>query len=103
MNSKNLQFDIEKKIGLARVGVIHTPHGDIKTPAFVGAATRATVKALTMKEMNELGSQAILANTYHLVLAPGKSCTAVCALLFRVGDRKLRWRKSGRIFLVCPP
>lgn len=66
-----LKFDIEKKNGLARVGVIHTPHGDIHTPAFVGAATRATVKALTMKEMRDLGSQAILANTYHLVLRPG--------------------------------
>ena len=66
-----LKFDIEKKQGLARVGVIHTPHGDIKTPAFIGAATRATVKALTMKEMRELGSQAILANTYHLLLRPG--------------------------------
>ena len=66
-----LKFDVECKDGLARVGVIHTPHGDIKTPAFVGAATRATVKALTMKEMNELGSQAILANTYHLILRPG--------------------------------
>ena len=66
-----LKFDIEKKQGLARVGVIHTPHGDIKTPAFVGAATRATVKALTMEQMRTLGSQAILANTYHLVLRPG--------------------------------
>ena len=66
-----LKFDLVKKSGLSRVGVIHTPHGDIKTPAFVGAATRATVKALTMKEMRELGSQAILANTYHLLLAPG--------------------------------
>ncbi|MBR3253494.1 tRNA guanosine(34) transglycosylase Tgt [Candidatus Saccharibacteria bacterium] len=66
-----LKFDIEKRDGLARVGVIHTPRGDIKTPAFVGAATRATVKALTMKEMRELGSQAILANTYHLILRPG--------------------------------
>lgn len=66
-----LKFDVEKTVGLARVGTIHTPHGDIKTPAFVGAATRATVKALTMQEMNTLGSQAILANTYHLILAPG--------------------------------
>ncbi len=66
-----LKFDIEKKQGLARVGVIHTPHGDIRTPAFVGAATRATVKALTMEQMRMLGSQAILANTYHLVLRPG--------------------------------
>ena len=66
-----LKFDIEKSDGLMRAGVIHTPHGDIKTPCFVGAATRAAVKALTMKEMRELGSQAILANTYHLVLTPG--------------------------------
>ncbi len=66
-----LKFDIEKKQGLARVGVIHTPHGDIKTPAFVGAATRATVKALTMDEVKSLGAQAILANTYHLILRPG--------------------------------
>ena len=66
-----LKFDIKKRDGLARVGVIRTPHGDIKTPAFVGAATRATVKALTMQEMRDLGSQAILANTYHLILRPG--------------------------------
>lgn len=66
-----LKFDIEKRHGLARVGTIHTPHGDIHTPAFVGAATKATVKALTMQEMRSLGSQAILANTYHLILAPG--------------------------------
>ena len=66
-----LKFDIIKSKGLMRAGVIHTPHGDIKTPAFVGAATKSTVKALTMKEMRDLGSQAILANTYHLILAPG--------------------------------
>ena len=66
-----LKFDIHHKDDLARVGTIHTPHGDIETPAFVGAATRAVVKALTMKEMNDLGSQAILANTYHLILRPG--------------------------------
>ncbi len=66
-----LKFDIIKTDSLTRAGIIHTPHGDINTPAFVGAATKATVKALTMKEMNELGSQAILANTYHLILAPG--------------------------------
>ncbi|MBR2803462.1 tRNA guanosine(34) transglycosylase Tgt [Candidatus Saccharibacteria bacterium] len=66
-----LKFDITSRNGLARTGVIHTSHGDIKTPAFVGAATRATVKALTMKQMRELGSQVILANTYHLALTPG--------------------------------
>ena len=66
-----LKFEIEKQKGLMRAGVIHTPHGDIKTPAFVGAATRASVKAITNAQMRELGSQAILANTYHLILAPG--------------------------------
>ena len=66
-----LKFDIEKQSGLMRAGTIHTPHGDIKTPAFVGAATRASVKAITNAEMRDLGSQAILANTYHLILAPG--------------------------------
>ena len=66
-----LKFDIEKSDGLMRAGIIHTPHGDIKTPCFVGAATRATVKALTMEQMRDLGSQSILANTYHLILAPG--------------------------------
>ena len=66
-----LKFEIKKQNGLARVGVIHTPHGDIETPAFVGAATKATVKALTMSEVENLDTQAILANTYHLLLAPG--------------------------------
>lgn len=70
MNS-GFSFEIKKQTGLARVGVIHTPHGDIQTPCFVGAATRATVKALTFAQLKELGSQAILANTYHLLLAPG--------------------------------
>ena len=65
-----LKFDILKSDGLARVGVIHTPHGDIKTPAFIGAATRATVKALTFEQMRALNSQAVLANTYHLFLKP---------------------------------
>ena len=71
MSKQNSIFKIEKQSGLMRAGVIHTPHGDIKTPAFVGAATRASVKAITNAEMRELGSQSILANTYHLILAPG--------------------------------
>ena len=66
-----LKFEIEKRDGLARVGKIITKNGEIKTPAFVGAATRATVKALTVYDMKNLGSQAILANTYHLFLTPG--------------------------------
>lgn len=66
-----LKFKIEKQSGLMRTGTIYTPHGEIKTPAFVGAATRASVKSLTWNEMQNLGSEAVLANTYHLILAPG--------------------------------
>lgn len=63
-------FEITSRDGLARTGIIHTPHGDIETPAFIGAATRASVKAVTVDQLNQLGSQAVLANTYHLLLAP---------------------------------
>ena len=66
-----LKFEIVKQKGLMRAGVIRTPHGEIKTPAFVGAATRATVKALTVKQLRDVGVQAVLANNYHLVLTPG--------------------------------
>ena len=55
----------------ARTGVIHTPHGDIETPAFIVGGTKATVKALTPEQVVDYGGQSILANTYHLMLRPG--------------------------------
>lgn len=64
-------FEIIKEAGLARIGKIKTVHGEITTPAFVVAATKAAVKALTVDQVQELGGQAILANTYHLMLQPG--------------------------------
>jgi len=74
-SGKKFNFEIEKKSGeapLARVGVIHTPHGDIATPAFIPVGTKATVKSLTVENIKSIGSQAVLANTYHLYLQPGK-------------------------------
>lgn len=56
---------------MARAGVIKTPHGDIKTPVFIVGGTQATVKALTPEMVRGLGGQAVLANTYHLMLRPG--------------------------------
>ena len=57
---------------MARAGVIHTPHGDIETPAFVTVGTKATVKALKSEDLKDLvGAQVALANTYHLYLQPG--------------------------------
>ena len=57
--------------GLGRTGVIHTPHGDIKTPAFIAVGTKATVKAVLPESVAALGAQAVLANAYHLYLQPG--------------------------------
>lgn len=70
---KALTFDISHKLDgtLARAGVIHTPSGDIKTPAFIVGGTKATVKTLNVEQVKELGGQSILANTYHLMLRPG--------------------------------
>lgn len=70
---KAINFKIEKKLekSLGRAGVLSTPHGDILTPAFVVVGTKATVKGLTTEMLSELGSQVVLANTYHLYLQPG--------------------------------
>ncbi|MGU3436399.1 tRNA guanosine(34) transglycosylase Tgt [Actinomycetes bacterium M1A6_2h] len=66
-------FDIGTRIDgeLGRTGVIHTPHGDISTPAFIAVGTKATVKAVLPETMKDLGAQAVLANAYHLYLQPG--------------------------------
>ncbi|MEV0249991.1 tRNA guanosine(34) transglycosylase Tgt [Nocardia sp. NPDC050712] len=54
-----------------RAGVISTPHGEVATPAFIPVGTKASVKAVLPETMKELGSQALLANAYHLYLQPG--------------------------------
>ena len=55
----------------ARLGILKTSHGDIKTPAFMPVGTLGTVKTTTPDELNELGADIILGNTYHLYLRPG--------------------------------
>jgi len=68
-----IRFDIERRgQGLARAGVLHTPHGDIKTPAFIAVGTKATVKGTAPEKFAELGMQGIISNTYHLYLTPGE-------------------------------
>jgi len=54
-----------------RTGLISTPHGEIKTPAFIPVGTKATVKSVLPESMKELSAQALLANAYHLYLQPG--------------------------------
>jgi len=55
----------------ARAGVIKTPHGIIKTPAFSPVATRASVRTLSPEDLKDVKTQVVLANTYHLYLKPG--------------------------------
>lgn len=55
----------------ARAGVFYTPHGAVETPAFAPVGTQATVKAVTTRQLSEIGASLILANTYHLYLRPG--------------------------------
>ena len=60
----------------ARAGIIHTPHGDIPTPAFAPVGTQATVKSLSPRELQELGVSIVMVNTYHLYLRPGAEVVA---------------------------
>ncbi|MBP7057803.1 tRNA guanosine(34) transglycosylase Tgt [Candidatus Gracilibacteria bacterium] len=55
----------------ARTGVLSTPHGQIKTPVFMPVGTHASVKTMSPDDLKQIGSQIILANTYHLYLRPG--------------------------------
>jgi len=56
----------------ARCGLLRTPHGTVRTPAFMPVGTRATVKGVLPRDLRAVGSQILLANTYHLHLRPGE-------------------------------
>ena len=70
----NFSFEVKKvcKQSGARIGVFHTPHGDIETPVFMPVGTQATVKGLRVEDLKDVGAQIILSNTYHLFLRPGE-------------------------------
>jgi queuine tRNA-ribosyltransferase len=65
------RFGLLKTDGHARAGLLQTPHGEICTPVFMPVGTQATVKAVSPRDLHELGATVILANTYHLYLRPG--------------------------------
>ncbi len=68
-----LRFEIvaEDKATGARAGLLRTPHGIVETPVFMPVGTAGTVKGMTQGQLEELGVQILLANTYHLYLRPG--------------------------------
>ena len=72
----------------ARRGRLHTPHGTFETPMFMPVGTQATVKTLSPEELYDMGSQVILANTYHLFLRPGSDLVRKAGGLHRFMNYK---------------
>ena len=64
-------FVVQARCGLARAGVLQTNHGLVETPVFMPVGTQATVKSLACGDLETLGAQIILGNTYHLAMRPG--------------------------------
>jgi queuine tRNA-ribosyltransferase len=69
-------FTVEALSGGARAGLLTTPHGRVETPAFMPVGTAGAVKAVTRAQLEEVGAQILLANTYHLMLRPGDDLVA---------------------------
>jgi queuine tRNA-ribosyltransferase len=67
----DFRFELLARDGAARTGIIHTPRGTIRTPAFMPVGTAATVKAMLPQSVRETGADIVLGNTYHLMLRPG--------------------------------
>ncbi|WP_454762034.1 tRNA guanosine(34) transglycosylase Tgt [Caulobacter segnis] len=82
-------FEIKATEGKARTGVLKTPRGDIRTPAFMPVGTAATVKAMTVDQVKDTGADIILGNTYHLMLRPSAERVARLGGLHKF----MRWDK----------
>ncbi len=76
MADSQFSFELLARQGSARAGTFHTPHGDLLTPVFAPVGTQATVKAVTPRQLEEIGASLVLANTYHLFLRPGAELVA---------------------------
>ena len=78
-------FEIHAAQGEARTGVLRTPRGDIRTPAFMPVGTAGTVKGVYMDQVRQAGADIILGNTYHLMLRPGAERVARLGGLHKFG------------------
>ena len=81
-------FRVTATDGAARAGLLATAHGLVRTPVFMPVGTKATIKATTPGEIEQLGAQIVLANTYHLVLRPGTQAIRDAGGLHRI----MHWR-----------
>lgn len=82
-------YELYDKDGKARIGKIKTPHGEIETPVFMPVGTQATVKGMTPEELEEMGAEIILGNTYHLYLRPSDELVAKFGGLHKF----MNWKK----------
>ena len=71
MPESPFDFRLTHTDGRARRGVMTTAHGGVETPAFMPVGTQGAVKGVTHRELEEVGAEIILGNTYHLYLRPG--------------------------------
>jgi queuine tRNA-ribosyltransferase len=76
MADPSFAFALLAAEGHARAGLLRTPHGEIPTPAFMPVGTQATVKAMSPRDLHDVGASIILGNTYHLYLRPGDELIA---------------------------
>src|SRR5579863_9834234 len=83
------RFDLLQTDGPARRGRLHTAHGTVETPVFMAVGTQATVKGLTPEQLEAVGVQVVLGNTYHLALRPGDELIAEMGGLHRF----MNWRR----------
>jgi queuine tRNA-ribosyltransferase len=83
-----LRLDVDHTDGGARTGSVTTVRGSFRTPCFMPVGTRAAVRTLTSTDLEELGAEVVLGNTYHLMLRPGAELIAELGGLHRFAD----WR-----------
>ena len=76
MSHKPFSFRVTHSEGSARRGTLETPHGAVRTPAFMPVGTRGAIKGLTFRDVRDAGAEIILGNTYHLHLRPGDDLIA---------------------------
>jgi queuine tRNA-ribosyltransferase len=82
----DFSFTLRNTDGMARRGTVHTPRGDVETPAFMPVGTVGTVKAMYPEQVRETGAEILLGNTYHLMLRPGAERVAALGGLHKFMD-----------------
>lgn len=105
MQEKFFTVNYESTTTRARLGTLKTKHGTVRTPVFMPVGTQATVKTMSPHELEELGVEIILSNTYHLYLRPGEDLVAEAGGLHRF----MNWKRpiltdSGgfQVFSLAP-